>query len=239
MVGVILAAGDGRRFKESSKEDFCKPLIKLKGKRLIEYALENFVELGISCVYIVVGKEKDLIEESLCNQYKNLKLVYVVQKQQKGLIDAFMQAVSCMDLDKSVVLQLSDEIFVDLKIEDIKKAISLKEYDFYCGITYEDEAEKIKNNFSVDTDDEGLLIECIEKPIEIINNVKGTGFCIFGSHAVQELRKNYSTSKNINDLCDYMNFLVSENKKGFALHIADKEFNINTISDLIEVENYL
>ena len=238
MVGVILAAGDGRRLKESSKEDCCKPLIKLKGKRLIEYALDNLIDLGISKAYIVVGKEGDLIKKNLGEQYNVLKLIYVVQAQQTGLINAFMQAISFIDSDESVVLQLSDEIFVDLKIQDIKEKTASKEYDFYCGITYDNDAEKIKNNFSVDTDEKGNLTVCVEKPVEVINNIKGTGFCIFSSQAVQVLRENYPISQNISDLCDYMNFLISENKKGLALHIAEKEFNINTFSDLYEVQTY-
>lgn len=238
MVGVILAAGDGRRLKECNKEDCCKPLIKLNGKRLIEYALDNFVDLAIDSVCIVVGKEGNLIRENLGNQYRGLKLYYVVQREQVGLINAFMQAVDFIGCSKTVVLQLSDEIFVNLKIGEIKRSIESKEYDFYCGITYEDDAEKIRKNFSVNVDDEGVLIESIEKPTEVINNIKGTGFCIFSSQTVQVLTKNYPGNRNINDLCDYMNFLISKNKKGFALHIAEKEFNINTFSDLYEVQAY-
>ena len=238
MVGVILAAGDGRRLKESSKEDCCKPLIKLKGKRLIEYALDNLIDLGISLAYIVVGKEGDLIKKDLGKQYNGLKLIYVVQEQQTGLINAFMRAVSCIDSDASVVLQLSDEIFIDFKIKEIKKAIASKKYDFYCGVTNEDDAEKIKNNFSVDVDDEGNLRKCVEKPVEVFNDIKGTGFCIFSSQAVQVLSENYPGNRNINDLCDYMNFLISERKKGLVLHVAEKEFNINTFSDLYEVQIY-
>lgn len=238
MVGVILAAGDGRRLKESSKEDCCKPLIKLKGKRLIEYALDNLVDLDITQAYIVVGREGDLIKKNLGERYKSIKLFYVIQEQQKGLMNAFVQAISCIGSDKSVVLQLSDEIFIDLKIGKIRKTIATEKYDFYCGVTNEDDAEKIKNNFSVATDDEGNMTGCVEKPVEIINNIKGTGFCIFSSRAVQMLSEKYAESLNINDLCDYMNFLISESQKGFALHIAEKEFNINTFSDLYEVQTY-
>lgn len=238
MVGVILAAGDGKRLKESSKEDCCKPLIKIKGKRLIEYALDNLIDLGISKAYIVVGKEGDLIKSVLGEKYSCLKLFYVVQEEQNGLIDAFAQAVKVLDRSESVVLQLSDEIFTDLKVEKIKSCIKTENYDFYCGITYEDDADKIKNNFSVETDNEGRIIECVEKPDKVISNIKGTGFCVFSSQALQSLSENYSESSNINDLCDYMNFLISKNKKGLVLHVAEKEFNINTFSDLYEVKTY-
>ena len=70
MIGVILAAGDGKRLKKSSSEDSCKPLIKIKGKRLIEYSLDNLIELDVEKAFIVVGKDdrdevmKNIMEEA-------------------------------------------------------------------------------------------------------------------------------------------------------------------------------
>lgn len=240
MVGVILAAGDGKRMKSSSNNDCCKPLMKIHNKRLIEYALDNLVQLGIQKAYIVVGKTGDLIKKSLGYEYKSLKLLYVVQPEQTGLINAFTQALNVVGCDKSVVLQLSDEIFTDLKVEEIKNCIKAGLYDFYCGITFEDNIEKIKGNFSVDTDDKYAVKKCVEKPVTVTNNIKGTGFCIFNSEALQILNNEDHTQSNILfDLCDYINYLIQKNKKGLALLIAEKEFNINTFEDLREAQHFL
>ncbi len=239
MVGVILAAGDGRRLKNSSKDECCKPLIKINGKRLIEYALDNLIELEINEICIVVGKEGNLIKDTLGGEYKEQRISYVTQQEQKGLINAFVQAVKFTGTEKTVILQLSDEIFTDLKVEKIRSCIEEKSCDFYCGVTYEDDPEKIKGNFSVETDGKGIITECVEKPVEIINNIKGTGFCIFGREALQILiDKNAEEEESLYDLCDYINHLIGINKKGMALHIAEREFNINTFSNLLEVQNY-
>ena len=206
----------------------------------LEYALYNLLELGIGQVYIVVGKEGDLIKNILGNHYKELEIFYVVQQEQKGLIDAFYQAINIIGYDSPVVLQLSDEVFIDFKADEIKKLLKADLYDFYCGITYEDNPDKIKNNFSVKSDDNGLIKECIEKPVEIINNIKGTGCCIFNSESLQILKdKNADEESLIYDLCDYINYLVKNDKKGLALHLAEKEFNVNTFADLLEVQIYL
>ena len=240
MIGVILAAGDGKRLKKSSKEDCCKPLIKTNRKRLIEYALDNLVELGAVEAYVVVGKESGLIKNTLGNEYRGLKIRYVVQQEQNGLIDAFKQAVKVSGYNETVLLQLSDEIFTELKIEQIRNYIENGNYDFYCGITYEDDTEKIKNNFSVEIYDGGFIKECIEKPEKVINNIKGTGFCIFRGDALKILiNKNSEEAELLYDLCDYINYLVAKKYKGLALHIAEKEFNINTFADLLEVQNFL
>jgi small subunit ribosomal protein S4e len=82
---------------------------------------------------------------------------YVYQSQQKGLVDAFVQALKVMNCNETVVLQLSDEIFIDLKTESIIDEVESGKFDFYCGTTYEENSEKIKNNFSVETDDGSFL----------------------------------------------------------------------------------
>lgn len=240
MVGVILAAGDGKRLKDSAKEDHCKPLIKIKEKRLIEYALDNLVELGLTKVYIVVGKEGTLIKKVLGDKYGCLKLFYVVQSEQKGLVDAFAQAVNAINSEEPIVLQLSDEIFTGLKIEAIKNCIKTESHDFYCGITFEDNIEKIKCNYSVDIKDDYVIKKCVEKPTHVPNNIKGTGFCVFNREALQVFKIENSVEKeNLYDLCDYINYLTACNKNGLALHIAEKEFNINTFTDLFEAQDFL
>lgn len=240
MVGVILAAGDGKRLKESRQEDCCKPLIKIKGKRLIEYALDNLVELEADKAYIVVGKEGNLIKKILGDQYNGLELFYVVQPEQLGLINAFTYAINIIGCSETVVLQLSDEIFVGLEIEKIKNCIKDGAYDFYCGVTFEEDPEKIKKNFSVDVYDEGIIRKCVEKPTNIVNNIKGTGFCVFNSEALKLLNnKKDKEVELLHDLCDYINYMIVKGNKGLAFCIARKEFNINTFADLFEVQSFL
>ena len=234
MIGVILAAGDGTRLTKSTGQNICKPLKKINNKHLLEYSLDNLVELEANEVYIVVGKQGDLIKGAFGNEYKGLNVHYVYQQEQKGLMNAFVEALNVMNCDETVILQLSDEIFIDLKIEKIKKAMK-KDFYFYCGITFEDDIEKIKNNFSVETDDKSKLIKCVEKPKIVTNNIKGTGFTIFNAKTLEIIKSH----TELRDLCDSFNYLTETGYGGHALNIAEKEFNINTLDDLAEAENYL
>ena len=237
MVGVVLAAGDGKRLKNSRKEDCCKPLIKINEKKLITYALDNLVQLKIPEVYVVIGKEGTLIKSVIGNKYENIKIHYVCQQEQKGLVDALVQALKVIDCDETVILQLSDEVFVDLKTESIRKALKTEEFDFYCGVAPEDNTEKIKNNFSVETDSESLLVKCTEKPEVVTNNVKGTGFTIFSGKTQKIIKETYEYNPDkVHDLCDCFNYLVASGYRGLALSVAEREFNINTVSDLTEAE---
>lgn len=239
MVGVILAAGNGVRLKNSTGEDGCKALRKINDIHLIEFALNNFIELGIDKVIIVVGKQGELIKNAIGYEYKDIVVSYAYQPHQKGLINAFVHALDVIINDEDVVLQLADEIFIDLKAENIKTLISKMAYDFYCGITYESNPEKIKNNFSIETDENSIVKKCTEKPSVVMNNIKGTGFCIFKNTSIQLLKSIYDENTNTpNDLCDYLNYLITESKKGLAFCLAEKEFNINTVSDLTEAEKF-
>jgi glucose-1-phosphate thymidylyltransferase len=240
MVGVILAAGDGKRLKDSKNEVCCKPLIKLNNKSLIEYALDNLTQLGVSEAYVVIGKEGDSIKSAMGNEYKDIAIHYVFQQEQNGLMNAFVQALKAINSDETVILQLSDEIFVDLNTKSIKDALETDDFDFYCGITLEENPEKIRNNFSVETDSNSLLIKCIEKPQVVTNNVKGTGFTIFNGKTQKIIREIYETEPDkLYDLCDSFNYLIASDYRGLAISVAEKEFNINTLSDLTEAENFL
>ncbi len=240
MVGVILAAGNGVRLRNSTGEDVCKALRKINDTYLIEFALNNLVKLDVEKAIIVIGKQGELIKSTIGYEYKGIKISYACQLEQKGLINAFVQALDIMSDDENVILQLADEIFVGLKAENIKALTNEMSYDFYCGFTYENDPEKIKNNFSIETDDFSIMKKCTEKPHIVVNNIKGTGFCIFKHNSVQMLKGLYDENTNTpNDLCDYFNYLISNDKQGLAFCLAQKEFNINTAVDLTEAEKFL
>lgn len=240
MVGVILAAGNGVRLKESIGKQVCKVLEKVSGNHLIEFALNNLIELNMEKVFIVVGKEGDLIKNTIGDRYKNLKITYVCQQDQRGLINAFMQALYLIKDSEDVLLQLADEVLAGLKVEKLKSVIEESSFDFHCGITFESNQDKIKNNFSVEVEEACIIKKCIEKPVVVTNNLKGTGFCLFRSQTLQILREIYDDKMNYPvDLCDFINHLIANNKTGAIFQVAEKEFNINNVLDLEEAENYL
>ena len=240
MVGVILAAGDGRRLKNSKHENCCKPLIKINEKSLITYSLDNLLLLNVQKAYIVIGKEGNLIKEFLGDEYEGIKLHYVYQQEQKGLMNALVQALKVIDDNKAVILQLSDEVFLNLNTESIRYELENEKFDFCCGITLEDNPEKIRNNFSVESDNESLLIKCKEKPQVVTNNIKGTGFSLFSGKTQKIIKEMYESDPDkLCDLCDSFNYLTASGHRGTVFFVAEKEFNINTVDDLTEAEAYL
>ncbi len=239
MIGIILAAGDGTRLKKSSGENCCKVLKKVNNIHLLEFSLNNLIELDVTDVFIVVGKDGNIIKNIIGNDYKGLKITYVHQPYQKGLINALIQVLSVVNAD-DVVLQLADEIFIEFKSQSIKNLIEANEYSFYCGITYENDPLKIRGNYSIETDENMLVEKCVEKPKNVVNNLKGTGFCIFRNNVLCLLKEIYNETNNApNDLCDFINLLVAQKINGLAFIVAEREFNINTVADLTQVTDFL
>jgi bifunctional UDP-N-acetylglucosamine pyrophosphorylase/glucosamine-1-phosphate N-acetyltransferase len=89
-IGIaVLAAGLGKRMGV----DTAKPLIPLMGRKLVDYSLqaanEFCVEQSLDVKFgIVVGHQKEKVEEYLKKEYENLSIDFPVQKEQKGTADA-------------------------------------------------------------------------------------------------------------------------------------------------------
>ena len=230
MIGIILAAGKGRRLMHDTGVDRAKALICIGGKNLIEYALENLHLMQVDKIYIVVGEHKSEVVEAVGDNYKGIPIAYIIQSEPIGLINAISKVLPFCESGAAV--QLSDEVFINLNT-DFLKNFQNQNADFLCGIIEETAPERIKENYSVLTDENGYIVRTKEKPKEIINNLKGTGFCVFNKECMDILKRVYSQEKNTPcDLCDFMNLLIWEGKKGKCFNVAQMEININTKSDM-------
>ena len=231
MIGLILAAGEGKRLNNDMPEKTAKPLVNINQKYLIEYSLQNCVDAGIKTVIIVVNSDnKNSIASSIGSEYNGMNIFYAVQKSPIGLLNAALSASEY--LNDCVMLQLSDEIFINPKIKECVKLYA-DGADFVVTFVYENNKEKIRNNFSIDLDGNRNVIHCVEKPKKIINDLKGTGLCIFSRECMDLLKKLYNQSENYPDnLCDAFNLLVESRKSGKAFCISEEEININTVSEL-------
>ncbi len=85
---IILAGGRGKRMKS----DLPKVLHELHGKSMIQHAVENVREAGISDVIIVVGYRREMVMEHLGNEVR-----FAVQEEQLGTGHAAQQALPLLE----------------------------------------------------------------------------------------------------------------------------------------------
>ena len=140
MIGIILAAGDGTRFKKSSDKENCKMLSTINGKFLLEFALDNLKTLDVTTAFVVVGECAETIKKEIGYKYNGITVHYVNQPVRKGMINALIQAVKIIAAD-DIVLQLADEIFIDFRSDEVIRTINENKNYFMCGITYEKDLE--------------------------------------------------------------------------------------------------
>ncbi|MBQ7639288.1 MAG: NTP transferase domain-containing protein [Clostridia bacterium] len=219
MVGLILAAGDGRRF---SGEGCCKPLLKINGSYLIEYSLRNLEALGANEAFIVVGKYAPDIKAALGEEFRGMKITYVLQPRRAGLIDAVRCACPVLPNDTVCVL-LCDEIFIGAEPEKVNMTDGS---DFICGYTVPADRDDIKENYAVFCDGDRIL-RTVEKPKKDLGEKKGSGFCVFRRECFDALDEPYFSSGEGKELCDFINYLILKGKTGIALEIAKEEINVN------------
>ena len=229
MIGLILAAGKGTRLSAGNDVGVCKALVEVGGRPLICYSLDNLRRLQVKKAVIVVGPDHKNIISTLGERYHEIELHYAVQEHPVGLMNAAVCGKDEMTQD--VVFQLSDEIFLQSApagalLDAFERA------DFLVGYTHDTE-DKIRRNFSLTTDEMGRILSCEEKPKTVVNQKKGTGFCVFSKECYQSLAASYDAARNWpNDLCDFINLLIQNGKVGMAFHIAEEEININTPEEL-------
>lgn len=121
MQALILAGGKGTRLCELTKNEIPKPMVKMLGKPILEYAIDRLKENGIKDIYISVGYLHEKIEEYFGNgQQFGVNITYLCEDEPLGSGGALYFLKGKVNAD--FVVCSADAIF-DI---DIKKM-----YDFH------------------------------------------------------------------------------------------------------------
>lgn len=118
MQAIILAAGMGKRLGELTRNS-TKCMVKVDGKRLIEYALDALAAQGIRKAVIVTGHGADEFPDVLGSSYAGIAVSYVHNPDyaRTNNIYSLFLARKDMEADDSILLE-SDLIFDPAIIRD-------------------------------------------------------------------------------------------------------------------------
>ncbi|OGS43511.1 MAG: UDP-N-acetylglucosamine diphosphorylase/glucosamine-1-phosphate N-acetyltransferase [Elusimicrobia bacterium RIFOXYD2_FULL_34_15] len=231
-VALILAAGEGTRFKSETP----KVLHCVLGKTIIDRVLEK-VRDNFSKIIIVVGHKSELVKKSI----ENKKVVFVEQKKRLGSGDAVKQAENILRDFNGDVLVLSGDVPL-LKKDTIKNLISFHKREKAVGTILTSEFENpfgygriIRDGDSVKSIIEEKDASAEERIITEIN----TGIYVFSSQelfkAIKKIKSN--NAKKEYYLTDVISILNSENKKVCAYKIGTFDSAMHrSVSTLSEVE---
>lgn len=222
MIGIIPAAGRGKRLGID-----CKPLIRVNGKRLLEYPLLKMRDLGVKLVFIIVRDNQ--IPDSFGGVYEGMSLAYIFQTEQKGIA----HAVSLVpEPSEDIVIILGDIIYNG----SLKKAYEyFKENNFdavfgaqplYGG------DDKITKSFGMTWQK-----DIIEKPKDVSNMMPFLGLGIYFTkpNFFEYIRQTpVSDLRGEVEITDTLNLIPKDKRIFYPL--SGYYTNINTQEELEEAE---
>jgi glucose-1-phosphate thymidylyltransferase len=161
---IIPLAGKGTRLRPHTHL-VPKPMLKIAGKPVMAYILEDLERLGgVEQVVYVTGHLKEKVEHYARTQFK-LPAVFVEQTVQDGTAGAVKLAQPHIDQDVLI-------IFVDTIFETDLSVIRTTDAD---GIIWVKEVEDYQRFGVVVTDKEGNMTKIVEKPSEPISKRANIG----------------------------------------------------------------
>ncbi|MBS3105554.1 NTP transferase domain-containing protein [Candidatus Woesearchaeota archaeon] len=198
MQAIILAAGKSTRAYPLTLTR-PKPLLKIANKTLLEHNLDNLNDI-VDEVIIVIGYKKNLIKKHIGSKYKNLKVKYVVQKQQLGTGNALLMVEK--HIKNNFISLYGDDVY---SREDFENVIKNK----YSILT-----AKVNNPelFGVIIEKNGILIDLIEKPQKFVSNLVNTGLYQLDKNIFQLLRSFKKSKRNEYELTDAIKIFSKNNK---------------------------
>jgi len=164
MQAVILAAGKGERLRPLT-EDTPKPMVRVNGKPILEYTFSILPE-NIDEIILVVGYKKRKIIDYFGDSYNGIPIKYVEQKVLNGTAGA-------LDLTRS---ELREGPFLFLYGDDLYHPDDLK--DVVASdepVILVKEVDKPENFGVCIIDDDGYLVDLVEKPKNPPSNLVNPG----------------------------------------------------------------
>jgi len=166
MKAILPVAGKGTRLRPHTLTT-PKALVRVGGRPVMGYILDDLVALGVHEVVFVVGYLRDAVREYVERAYPDLEAHYVVQAVQDGTAGAIHLAEPFIDEDVLIV-------FVDTLFDaDLSLARSLEEG--WAGVIWAKEVEDYQRFGVILTDAEGAMKRIIEKPKEPVSKLANIG----------------------------------------------------------------
>ena len=193
---VILAAGKSTRTYPLTITK-PKPLLKILDKTIIEHNLEALNGL-VNEVIIVVGYKKEMIKKTIGNNYKNIKIKYIEQKQQLGTGHA-VKIVEKYIKDRFILFG-GDDLFSK---EDISQCIKHN----LCILAQKVDQPK---KFGILELKGNSLKKIIEKPSNPKNNLANTGLYVLNKQIFNTTPR--KSKRNEIEFTDFVNELAKKEK---------------------------
>jgi glucose-1-phosphate thymidylyltransferase len=200
---IIPLAGKGTRLRPHTYVT-PKPLIKVGGKTVMSYILDDLRDLGVTEGVFITGYLKEKIEDYMKSDYPDFKVQYVEQEVQNGTAGAIALAEPYVQEDCLI-------IFVDT-LFDADLGLAKKLPQDVAGILWAKEVEDYQRFGVMVADENGFMTRIVEKPQDPISKLANIGLYYIrdwkllfkGIHNVMEGPTGKSGEYYLTDAFQYM-----------------------------------
>ena len=175
MKAVIPLAGKGTRLRPHTHHT-PKPLLKVAGKPVLAYILDDLRALGIEEMVFIVGHLREAVEAWIESEYPGIAGQYVLQEVQDGTAGAVALAEPFADDEVLIV-------FPDSVLEVDYGVVRTLDSSF-DGVIWAMEVEDYQRYGVIVTNDDGTMARIVEKPREPVSRLANIGLYYIRDHAL-------------------------------------------------------
>jgi len=230
--GVILAAGKGERLKGLA-QTIPKALVEVAGKTLLEYGIERLVKANIQDIIIALGWKADMIRNAITkiDDLPNITIVDV-SNYEIGPLQTLTTALDAVQNEESIICP------VDLLISSnaISEIIS-HHSDTQDTLVTLAVGPQSSSGSTVFLDSRGYVLG-VQKKVDSADAIMTSAmFMVASSRFLEYCKKALSSGSTtavavLNDVIE-----IGYSIKSYT--VSERWFDIDTIADVLEANNYL
>ncbi|MBI5238022.1 MAG: nucleotidyltransferase family protein [Deltaproteobacteria bacterium] len=235
MKAVVLAAGRGRRLGDMiGNKNKC--MVPVNGRPVIEYSFDCVSNAKVEEMAVVVGYRAEDIINTYGNRYKGVRIKYVVQQEQRGLVHALECSRAMLDGDDFILL-LGDEVLINPRHRGLIDAFRNDSAIALCGVLKVHDKNFIKRTYGILQNDSNEIYRLIEKPRNPLNHLMGTGDCVFKNEMLSYIEYTpIHYERKEKELPDLIQSAIDDGRLVKSFMICDRYTNINTEEDIAAAE---
>ena len=173
MKAVIPLAGKGTRLRPHTHHT-PKPLLKVAGKPVLAYILDDLKALGVQEMVFIVGHLRETVAAWIDSEYPEIAGHYVLQEVQDGTAGAIALAEPFIDEELLIV-------FPDAVLEVDYGLIGTLGAS-YAGVIWAKEVEDYQRYGVIVTNADGTMARIVEKPKEPVSKLANIGLYYIRDH---------------------------------------------------------
>jgi glucose-1-phosphate thymidylyltransferase len=228
MKGLILAAGRGTRLRPLTHTR-PKPVIRVAGRPIIHYAVENLLQAGVREIGVVVSPET---EKDLRLALEGFPVRFVLQEEPQGLAHAVAVARDFLG-DSPFVLYLGDNLFqkgIGPYLEAFKEGVSA----VLALVRVQDPRQ-----FGVAVMEKDRIVRLVEKPKEPPSDLAVAGVYVFSPEVWEVIPGLKPSARGEYEITDAIQGLIDQGRRVVGIEVMGWWKDTGRPEDLLDANRLL